>query len=145
MIRPLKASAMAMLGLLLATGAFAQSGPVASSCGTDIAQFCADKSHNGEVRACLAQHHTQLSETCRAALDSTGPGKGMGPPIVGTSAPVMTTCAADLNTFCAKEPHDGRARSCLERNYRNVSQSCKAALQATGGGNAMGPGPKRRQ
>ncbi|HQF29848.1 MAG TPA: cysteine rich repeat-containing protein [Hyphomicrobiales bacterium] len=61
------------------TAALAQQGPVATACGDDIAKLCADKEHGqGALRMCLEENRDKLSEACRAALDSTGPGKGMG-------------------------------------------------------------------
>ena len=66
--------------LLLATGAVAaQQGPVAQSCATELTKHCAGKPHErGEARACLEANRDKLSEACRHALDSTGPGKGGG-------------------------------------------------------------------
>jgi hypothetical protein len=59
--------------------ALAQQGPVAMSCKDDIAKYCADKEHGkGEVRACLEAAKDKLSDQCKAALDTTRPGKGMG-------------------------------------------------------------------
>jgi hypothetical protein len=64
--------------LLIATGALAQ-GPVATACKDDIPKLCAGKEHGqGEVRACIEANKDKVSAACKAALDSTGPGKGMG-------------------------------------------------------------------
>ncbi|MEQ1717896.1 MAG: cysteine rich repeat-containing protein [Hyphomicrobium sp.] len=65
--------------LTLATSAIAQQGPVATACKDDIPKLCAGKEHGqGEVRACLEANKDKVSAACKAALDSTGPGKGMG-------------------------------------------------------------------
>lgn len=54
-------------------------GPVAQSCGDDIAKFCAGKAHGGGVvRSCLEANKDKVSAACKTALDSTGPGRGMG-------------------------------------------------------------------
>lgn len=54
-------------------------GPVATACGQEIASLCADKEHGrGEVRACLEANKDKVSAGCKQALDTTGPGKGMG-------------------------------------------------------------------
>ncbi len=54
-------------------------GPVAAQCKDDIAKFCADKSHGGgDVRACLAAKTADVSPACKTALDTTGPGSGVG-------------------------------------------------------------------
>lgn len=66
-------------GAALATYAFAQQGPVATACKDDIPKLCAGKEHGqGDVRACLEANKDKVSAACKAALDSTGPGKGMG-------------------------------------------------------------------
>ncbi len=68
--------------LIIAMGAapvLAQQGPVAQSCADELAKLCADKKHErGEARACLEANRDKLSEACRHALDTTGPGKGGG-------------------------------------------------------------------
>jgi hypothetical protein len=49
-------------------------GPVATACKDDIAKYCPNEEHGqGEVRRCLQQHHDEVSEACRNALDNTGP------------------------------------------------------------------------
>lgn len=54
-------------------------GPVGSACKAEIAKLCAGKPHGGgEVRACLEAKKAELSPACKTALDTTGPGKGMG-------------------------------------------------------------------
>lgn len=54
-------------------------GPVMTKCKTDIEKYCADKKHvKGEVRSCLEEKKAELTEECKMALESTGPGKGKG-------------------------------------------------------------------
>lgn len=78
----LKLSTSAFAAALLAVsaaGAAAQQGPVATACKDDIAKLCAGKSHqNREVRNCLEQNKDKVTAACKTALDTTGPGKGMG-------------------------------------------------------------------
>ena len=64
--------------LSLSSSAYAQSGPVANSCKAEIEKFCDDKSHNGDVRACLEEKKAEVSAPCRQALDTTGGGRGAG-------------------------------------------------------------------
>ena len=60
--------------------ALAQQGPVAAACTEDIQKFCADKQHvQGQVRACLEANKDKVSDDCKTALDTTGPGKGKKP------------------------------------------------------------------
>ncbi len=71
--------AASIAAVALATGAFAQQGPVATACQEEMAKFCAGKQHGqGEMRACLEANKDKASEACKTALDTTGPGKGMG-------------------------------------------------------------------
>jgi Cysteine rich repeat len=51
-------------------------GPVITQCRDDIAKFCASKSHDGEVRACLAAKKSEVTAACKTALDATGGGQG---------------------------------------------------------------------
>jgi len=56
--------------------AFAQpAGPVATACKEDIAKLCQNLPHNGSVRACLTEHESEVSASCKHALDFTGGGK----------------------------------------------------------------------
>lgn len=66
---------------LIATASTAQQGegPVAQACSDEMAKLCQDKQHvQGEMRACLEANKDKASSACRAALDTTGPGKGLG-------------------------------------------------------------------
>lgn len=75
-MRLTKIALLAAASAVLAGGALAQSGPVASSCGGDIAKLCANRPHDGSTRICLEQAYTKLSTACKSALDSTGGGRG---------------------------------------------------------------------
>ena len=73
----------AAAGLAMTLPAAAQNGPVADACAEEIGKLCADKQHGtghgtGEVRDCLEANKDKVSEACKQALDTTGPGHGMG-------------------------------------------------------------------
>lgn len=70
----------AAVALIVSAGvAMAQSGPVSSACKDDLAMHCAGKSHqNRDARSCLESNKDKVSAACKAALDSTGGGKGRG-------------------------------------------------------------------
>jgi hypothetical protein len=74
-------STLGVVALALALsggGAFAQRGPVAMACKTDIPKYCAGLKHGrGEVRKCLESHYEEVSTACKHALDTTGGGRGM--------------------------------------------------------------------
>ena len=53
--------------------------PVASACKDDIPKVCAGVTHGGgRMRSCLESNKDKVSEACKTALDTHGPGKGMG-------------------------------------------------------------------
>jgi len=60
--------------LLAATPfAYAQRGPVASACASDIETYCKGVSHvNRGVRNCLETNKDKVGASCREALNATG-------------------------------------------------------------------------
>jgi hypothetical protein len=75
-----------------------------------------------------------LAAASFAALD---PAQAQGRRFGG--GPVASLCASDISAYCAGLPHGNRAvRTCLNRNRSNLSQSCRSALDNTGGGRGMG-------
>jgi hypothetical protein len=77
-----------------------------------------------------------LAAASFAALD---PAQAQGRRYGG--GPVASLCAADISAYCAGLPHGNRAvRNCLNRHRADVSQSCRSALDNTGGGRGMGRG-----
>lgn len=78
-----KLTVAACLALAAVSASFAQQpgkgptqGPVITQCKDDIAKFCAGKSHDGEVRACLEAKKAEVTAACKTALDTTGGGQG---------------------------------------------------------------------
>ena len=69
-------SAFMLAGAILP--AFAQTGPVAKACTSDIAKLCSGKPHDGSVRICLETNYEAVSDACKKALDTTGGGRGKG-------------------------------------------------------------------
>lgn len=53
-------------------------GPVMAQCQDDMAKLCAGTAHGPEMRACLTAKKESVSAACKTALESTGPGMGMG-------------------------------------------------------------------
>lgn len=79
MLKMTTAAAATALMALAAGAVAAQNGPVAQSCAAELTKYCSDKPHvKGEARACLDANRDKLSEGCRHALDTTGPGRGGG-------------------------------------------------------------------
>lgn len=78
-MRPTKIVGLAAVLIAGCAGAaFAQSGPVATSCASDIGRLCANKPHDGSTRICLERAYDKVSAGCKSALDSTGGGRGKG-------------------------------------------------------------------
>ena len=50
------------------------SGLLTIACASDIQKFCADKVHDGGVRACLEARKADVAPVCRTALNSRGGG-----------------------------------------------------------------------
>lgn len=86
-------AAASILSISFSTSASAQpgpmrepgTGPVVEACQADIAALCEGREHvsaagqRGGVRMCLEANKAKVSEACRKALDSTGPGsRGRG-------------------------------------------------------------------
>lgn len=73
------ALAVIAAGLLAASAAHAQNGPVVAACSQEIQKYCANIPHaQGAVRRCLEQNIGAVSTGCKSAIESTGPGKGAG-------------------------------------------------------------------
>ncbi|HEY4115365.1 MAG TPA: hypothetical protein VGM17_15020 [Rhizomicrobium sp.] len=58
----------------MTTGAKETRGGFRAACREDIRQYCASQ-RGRERRECLETHKSQLSESCRALLDSRGAGR----------------------------------------------------------------------
>ena len=79
----MRAGAIAFVCSLFAAPAFAQqgvgTGPVAQNCQAEIQEYCAGLEHGqGRVRQCLESNKDNVSEQCRVALETTGPGRRFG-------------------------------------------------------------------
>lgn len=78
-IRTVVLTAAVTVGTL--SGAVAQpgQGPVATACAADMEKVCAGKAHvRREMRNCLEANKDKVSPACKAALETTGPGRGAG-------------------------------------------------------------------
>ena len=78
----MKISLLALIAaamLASAPMAWAQRGPVAAACASDIEQYCKGMPHvNRAVRHCLEKNKDNVAAACRQALESTGGGRGCG-------------------------------------------------------------------
>jgi hypothetical protein len=75
----LAAASLAPIDPAQAQGRRDGSGPVGRMCADDINAYCGGLSHGQRaVRDCLQRNRSSLAVQCRAALDNTGGGAGMG-------------------------------------------------------------------
>ena len=135
----LKMAAAGVLALSPFGGAALAQGMIASECKAEIAEFCAQTPHGaGAVPACLSQHADALTDACKAALASKGPGWGRTKRGPGEGM-VIAQCEAEIARFCAEIPHgDGQVPACLREHLGELSDPCKITLATKGPGEGRG-------
>lgn len=78
-MKMMKIAAVAAAFFAATAVAEAQQGPVAAACASEIEQYCKGLPHAFRaVRNCLEKNKASVGESCRQALDTTGPGRGCG-------------------------------------------------------------------
>ena len=104
---------------------------VATGCEKELIAYCKDVTPGqGRVLACLYAHADRLSGKCEYALIDAAAQLERA---VSALAYVANECGGDLEKYCADVPAgEGRLLDCIEKNDRNVSRRCKAALKDTG-------------
>jgi hypothetical protein len=114
--------------LLVATGSAAMALP-ANPCRADVARLCADVTPGeGRVRDCLRAHAKELSPRCRTWFRTrvTSPDAGR------LDAKGMSACRGDVARFCQGIPSGGgRWRRCLQDRAAELSEGCRAMLDAS--------------
>ena len=89
-----------------------------STCGDEIQKYCAS---DPRKRRCLRDNMDKLGDACKAAVNTrpnfaNGRRQGIG-----------RICADDMQKFCANDPRKFR---CLKNNLAQLSDACKAAINA---------------
>jgi hypothetical protein len=105
-----------LLALLRPYGAAAQQGPVRQACGADISQACAGvQQGDGRITACIREHFSQLSASCRTALIS--------------GVTITKACRVGYQQLCAGvEPGGGRSQTCMKDHFAELDEACQKAL-----------------
>ena len=104
---------------------------VAKGCVTEIKKYCDQVTPGqGRVLACLYAHGDKLSSECEYALYDAAVQLERA---VAALSYVANECDADLEKLCESvAPGEGRLLECLEKNEKQVSGRCKAALKDVG-------------
>src|SRR5262245_25432559 len=104
----------------------------ANPCRDDVARLCSGVTPGeGRIRDCLRAHATEISPACRGwaasarwAAQRSGPG--------GLDARRTVACRGDIDRFCSGIPSGGgRWRRCLGDHAAELSDGCRAALDAS--------------
>jgi hypothetical protein len=119
---------------LLANGVAAEQDlvqTVAEGCKTEMESYCTKVTPGqGRILACLYAHGDKLSAKCEYALFDAAVQLERAVAAMGY---VANECDADLDRFCGSvEVGEGRLLQCLEKNDKQVSGRCKAALKEVG-------------
>ena len=100
-------------------------------CKTELDTYCKDVTP-GEARilACLYSRSDKLSGKCEYALYDAA--AQLEHAVAGLSY-VINECANDLDKFFSDvEAGQGRLKTCLDKNAKNVSKRCKDAREVVG-------------
>jgi Cysteine rich repeat len=102
--------------VLTAAGAMAQQGAARQVCAADIKQLCAEvKPGDGQLKACVKEHFSQLSASCRTALIS--------------NVTITKSCKADAAQKCSGiEPGGGHIQTCMKEHFAELADPCKDSL-----------------
>jgi Golgi apparatus protein 1 len=105
-----------MVALLLACVTPALAAESKSTCSAEIEQFCKDvQSGEGRILACLTKHSDQLSDACRAHVNT---------------AQLYRACLDDVMRLCPDtEPAPGQGIICLRTHMSDLSSACKDELR----------------
>jgi len=101
------------------------------ACNKELTTFCKGVPQGqGRILACLYAFQDKVSDKCIYALYDASLQLEEAVAAVKFAA---SQCKDDLQKFCANvEVGQGRALACLNKNDKNVSQTCKDALKQTG-------------
>ncbi len=129
------ATASMLVGALLVAGRAQAAETLADSlkkaCNKELTTFCKGVPEGeGRILACLYAFEDKVSDKCIYAVYDASLELEQAVAAIKYAA---SQCKDDLQKFCANvEVGQGRALACLDKNAKNVSQTCKDALKQTG-------------
>jgi len=134
-MRKIVASSMVVGALLLAAGRASAEDTLADkvkkACNKELTTFCKGVPQGeGRILACLYAFEAKVSDQCVYAVYDAALQLEQAVAAVKYAA---QQCDSDLQKFCANvKAGQGRGLACLNKNDKNVSQTCKDALKQTG-------------
>ena len=104
---------------------------VKKACNKELSTFCKGVvPGEGRILACLYAFEDKVSDACEYAVYDAASQLEQAATALKFAA---SQCNDDLQKFCANvKPGEGRALACLNKNEKDVSQTCKDALKQTG-------------
>ena len=104
---------------------------VKKACNKELSTFCKGVvPGEGRILACLYAFEDKVSDACEYAVYDAAAQLEQAATALKFAA---SQCRADLEKFCGNvQPGQGRALACLNKNEKDVSQTCKDALKQTG-------------
>ena len=104
---------------------------VKKACNKELSTFCKGVvPGEGRILACLYAFEDKVSDACEYAVYDAAAQLEQAATALKF---VASQCRADLEKFCGNvQPGQGRALACLNKNEKDVSQTCKDALKQTG-------------
>ena len=104
---------------------------IRKSCSKELSTFCKGVPEGeGRILACLYAFEAKVSDKCVQAVYD---GAVQLEQAVAALKFAASQCQADFKKFCAEvKPGEGRGLACLNKHDKDVSQTCKDALKATG-------------
>lgn len=125
-----------LLGALLLAGGVAHAADsiadnVRKSCNKELTTFCKGVPEGeGRILACLYAFEAKVSDKCVQAVYDAATQLEQAVTALKFAA---NECKPDLQKFCADvKMGEGRGLACLNKHEKDVSQTCKDALKATG-------------
>ncbi len=90
-------------------------------CKEDRKKFCGDiKPGEGRIYECLVQHLNELSPDCKNRIEKAKK----------RWDEFQSACGSDLQKHCPDvKPGKGKIRSCLAKNKKDLSETCKNYLK----------------
>ncbi len=128
-------TASMLVGALLVAGRAQAADTLADTlkkaCNKELTTFCKGvPPGEGRILACLYAFEDKVSDKCMYALYDASLQLEQAVAAIKYAA---SQCKDDLQKFCANvELGKGRALACLDKNAKDVSQTCKDALKQTG-------------